>query len=510
MNAGMGGGSASDMNSRPKVGSYVNSGDYSSGQDTGYAGHPGASGSLDINQFPNSRNYNNQTGTYSPGGSRMQGFGNPNFAEKNPPSSGLASAATSLAQSAASMLVAAAGDLAGRVNSGSFQSGNNSGDYTTQYVPQTSNPGYMQQQQNVWGANAVRAPQGGTVVPNIPVQPSGLGRAGGAAADGGYESQMLETLCDAGGLKTTLNEDQLKSFLNVAPTLNPDIIGASLIGLLNHDAWQTRSKALMVIASLVQHKDCDAHFEFWQTNSDEISGLLSDPKTSVRTQALKALQAAQVEVDAETIKRAGVTTQPTKTAHTSASAGVASQLSLLDLADSPKSAPPAAPSVAATTKVDLFDGMSAPATPSGSVLSAGSANSGAAAYQQPAPARAPTSTASPFDLLGDDFSGGAAAPAQPAPAVYDPFATTATPPVVAAPAAYDLSFLGAAPTPAPSAAPQNRVDLNSLLSAAPAPTTMPQAMPRPVAPGAPYMMPAAPTAMGYPRGVPPAGPHVSI
>ena len=534
---GIGGGDPGvDTSSRSQSGAYVSSGNSRSVQQDAaqsYTGHSGASGPLDINQFPNSRNYENQTGTYNqPGSGRMQGFGNPNFADRGQPTNtGLASTASSLAQSAASMLVAAAGELAGRVNSGTFSNDSGgAGNYTTQYVPQTANAAYnTTQTQNVWGSAVQKTPPTGAVLPDIPVQPSGLGRAGGAADDGSYESQMLETLCEAGGLKTALNEEQLKSFLNVAPTLNAQIVGASLSALLNHDAWQTRTKALMLIASLVQHKDCDAHFEFWQTNSEEISGLLGDPKAAVRAQAIKALQAAMVELDAETIRRAGgtvnantgmgggVNTQEKSGKSSSAANKAAAQLSLLDLTDDspPTIAPLPAPvpmpmpvsvpvpvavyTAAPATSLDFFDGLSAPTTPASPIatLSSVSSQQQLQQLQQQPPQQLPVAPSSTFDLL-DGFSGSpTAAPAPPSPAAYDPFASAPAvslvmapqvmasppPPQIPSTSTYDLSFLSnTAPVPAPvPVASQNRVDLNSLLNVHPAPTPMPYGMPPSVA-----------------------------
>jgi len=522
---GIGGGDPGiDTSSRSQGGSYVSSTNSRSvQQDVGqsYTGHSGASGPMDIN----SRNYDNQTGTYnqSSGSSRLQGFGNPNFADRGQSSNGLASTASSLAQSAASMLVAAAGDFAGRVNSGTFTSDSASNYTSQQYVPQTLNAAYTTtttQTQNVWGSAVQKTSPSGTVLPDIPVQPSGLGRAGSAADDGSYESQLLETLCEAGGLKTALNEEQLKSFLNVAPTLNAQIVGASLSALLNHDAWQTRTKALMLIAILVQHKDCDAHFEYWQTNSEEISGLLGDPKAAVRAQAIKALQAAMVELDAETIKRAGGSVQtgsgsqekPGKSSTTTTK--IATQLSLLDLTDDspstntstpvpasvPVSMPVAVYAVSPAPSLDFFDGLSAPTTPS--VASVSSQLPPPQQQQQQQQVSHATSS-SPFDLL-DGLSGGpSVAPIQSAPAPYDPFASTpavafastTTPQAVATPqvpstSTYDLSFLSnAAPLSAPvptTTARQNRVDLNSLLSAPPAPTTAPYGMPPSVRPVGSY------------------------
>ena len=56
----------------------------------------------------------------------------------------------------------------------------------------------------------------------------GRGKAGAAASDGAYEEGVVQTLCDAAGLKPVPQEEKLRQFLSDAPTLSPELIGFCL------------------------------------------------------------------------------------------------------------------------------------------------------------------------------------------------------------------------------------------------------------------------------------------
>lgn len=134
----------------------------------------------------------------------------------------------------------------------------------------------------------------GSIVPEIPKHSSGIGRAGGAAADGEYERAMIEGLCEPAGLKVVPPEDKLETFLIAAQTLSPDLVGPCLVDLLNSESWQTRTKALIVITSLAKAKGCFAHNMWWVGCADELKAMASDTKSSVRIQAAKCLRALKI------------------------------------------------------------------------------------------------------------------------------------------------------------------------------------------------------------------------
>ena len=126
---------------------------------------------------------------------------------------------------------------------------------------------------------------------HVPMQLNG--RSGGGATDGQYEEQLLVSLCEAGGIKNSVDENRLHDFLQSAPVLDVSIVGAVLMELLNHDAWQTRFKALVVLAALFDSPSCSKHKQYWYGHSDEFQALTSDSKVSVRAQAMKTLAALQ-------------------------------------------------------------------------------------------------------------------------------------------------------------------------------------------------------------------------
>jgi hypothetical protein len=138
---------------------------------------------------------------------------------------------------------------------------------------------------------------GGGVVPDIPVSvgPLGSGKVGGGADDGEYERSLIDALCEPGGLKPIPPEQKLQEFLASATTLSPDVIGNCLLDILcnNEASWQSKIKALIVIANLSLSKNnCPNHSEWWKIpeHHDQIRILCNDTKASVRTQAAKTLK----------------------------------------------------------------------------------------------------------------------------------------------------------------------------------------------------------------------------
>ena len=166
---------------------------------------------------------------------------------------------------------------------------NNASPYAPQAYPPaaaTQNSAWQQQQQG-----APLSPTSGGMVPDMPVCVSGVGRAGGALSNGAYEKNMIDSLCEPAGLRPVPPEDKLEELLNTASTLSDDIIGNCLMDVLNEESWQSRTKALIVIAKLVKTPDCAAHLQWWQDRVDVVEAMLSDTKANVRTQAHKTLRA---------------------------------------------------------------------------------------------------------------------------------------------------------------------------------------------------------------------------
>jgi hypothetical protein len=213
----------------------------------------------------------------------------------------LASTVTSAASSATSSSAKDFGYVTNRGPNAFGQSNSYTPSSQTFSKPQS---GFNANSTNVWGNAASQssvvasmepgAAMPGSIVPDIPRHSSGVGRAGGAQSDGSYERSMIEGLCESGGLKVVPPEDKLDAFLIAAQTLSPDLVGPCLIDELNSESWQSRTKALIVVAALAKAKGCFAHSAWWVGQSDTIRAMGSDVKTSVRTQALKCMRALKI------------------------------------------------------------------------------------------------------------------------------------------------------------------------------------------------------------------------
>ena len=148
---------------------------------------------------------NSISGASSAHSSGMQGFGNPNFIESKQEKSWL--------QSAAAMVGTVKSALSSS-DSGRFDPGPEVGRMATQDGSYgfTTNRG-----NNAYGVDTMRynptdTPlQRGGMVPDLPS--TSYGSAGEAQSDGSYERQLIEDLCEPGGMKAVPPEDKLHSLL---------------------------------------------------------------------------------------------------------------------------------------------------------------------------------------------------------------------------------------------------------------------------------------------------------
>lgn len=293
------------------------------GTDAGYAGHPGASGSFvggpntggGSGGFSNAGGY---AGAGAPGGSSstmsrtssggMVGLGNPNFKDAREEktwlqkASEMATATVSSVYGSSTPTGTSAPITAGTGN-GEFTYASNRGPNAIDAMSNSarlrnglgSNAGAMNSGSPWQQGNQSAADSGpmftGGIVPELRPGPAGMGRVGHAASDGVYERTMIDALCEPGGLKAVPPEAQLQDFMTKAPTLSPELVGNCLLDVLNSESFQSRIKALIVIASLVQAKECQSHFDWWVEQIESVRALLSDSKAGVRTQAAKTLRA---------------------------------------------------------------------------------------------------------------------------------------------------------------------------------------------------------------------------
>jgi hypothetical protein len=284
------------------------------GTDVSYAGHPGASGSFTPNVGSNAGSsrggYNphaspDTNSTYtSPTG--MTGFGNPNYGDARQEKSWMQKASEYISTKPTNAPPPVS--FAAPLNS-EYKFSTNRG------------PNAIGSSNESWKA------QGPSVVPDLPMGAVGAGRTGGAASDGTYERSLIENLCEPSGLKPVPNDQKLADFLQSAPSLSAELIGQCLLDTLNSDAWQSRTKALMVIGQLVQANNCQGHMDFWCAHDQDLATLQQDSKAGVRTQANKLIKIISPDVAVDQ-------TEPTKSKPTTV---VASKVSLLDFDETPAS-----------------------------------------------------------------------------------------------------------------------------------------------------------------------------
>jgi hypothetical protein len=474
-----------------------------------YAGHPGATSNFGAPGSTGGGGYDagvyNSNNNSSSGGFGQQssggGFGNPNFADPRnevtwmQKASQLASTAASAAgfgKSDTKEPLQSHSSLSRPQSSGTFNraafsnpegaSGYNyasnrgpnaihanSSPYSPQQAfPQASSSAWPNPQGGAqpYGQQQSAAPGSG-FVPEMPSSGTGMGRAGGALGDGNYEKSIIDSLCEPGGLRPVPPEDKLQEMLNTASTLSEDIVGNCLLDVLNDESWQSRTKALIVIAKLVRQPDCGAHLQWWSERADVLESLQSDPKANVRTQAFKTLRA--VDPSASAIAPAAAAPAPRR-----ASAGRASF----------------------TAPQDNVSEMGTTITEDGSQAISDN-DPDAQPEPVPEPVREPTPPPAEMDLLGfDDYSDA------PAPAAGIPGVVQFTSQVSVSPLAHDHA--SAEPTPTAASgyaqpqyfAPAPTAEANSLFAGMSLDTSAPAMN------NAAYTPPVAPVATSVPVPAP--------
>lgn len=397
------------------------------GTDVQYSGHPGATGGFSDgpnrpsayggpSTDPRGASTSTMTRTSSGG---MVGLGNPNYRDAREDKTWLQKASEYASSSVSGYPPSPA------------PTGNSEFTYATNRGPNAiDSMSNSTKLRNGFGSNTNFNPAGNTawvgggqMVPDLPAGAIGMGRVGPAASDGSYERTMVEVLCAPGGLKAVPPESQLNEFLVKAGTLSPELVGSCLIDTLNADAWQSRIKALIVIAALVVAKDCTSHAEWWADQLDSIRALLTDGKAGVRSQAAKTLRVLGEDHEVSTVSRS-VSPKPVRAeAITPTNIAAAKNDSLIDILDmgdgapiyaapvqhSPVHAPLPAPAAPVYSPVSVMPPVApAPAT-DGFDMFAGMSLSDA-----PAPALVPMAAApapAPAASFGFDFLSDHSAPA---------------------------------------------------------------------------------------------------
>jgi hypothetical protein len=197
-----------------------------------------AGGSYNPNHFSGSSSAS-QHSSAGAVGSSATGIGNPNFPDsRNEPKSFLRRMSDSVATTASNVAsrVSVIAASAGAVDTNNKDHGpplNLSGanGYTgaSNRGPNAFSPSSATNTGG-WGTStstsATATSGSGSGVPLPAPAAAAVGQAGRAASDGNYEFSLVSRLCEPGGMRTILDEEKLESFLKVAGTLTPDLVGA--------------------------------------------------------------------------------------------------------------------------------------------------------------------------------------------------------------------------------------------------------------------------------------------
>lgn len=267
----------------------VDGGDFSNRSPGGNFGHGNAAGGSG----------SNASGAAGGSSSSMTGIGNPNFKDPRNVDQSSFSQRMSAAASGLFSKMSSTSSSDGKVMSNSSAAPPPSGGSDYQLRSNREHNFSLPQGSGAWGSGSGRETQNqshqSNSAPPLP-SPGGMGRAGSAASNGDYERGLVESLCEAGGMKAVPQEDKLASFLKSASTLPAEHVGNALLDCMNADAWQSRVKALIVLCRLMNTSNCEEHAVWWADNGEEdLISLQSDSKASVRTQAGKALRLIGLE-----------------------------------------------------------------------------------------------------------------------------------------------------------------------------------------------------------------------
>ena len=356
-------------------------------EDPNYEGHPGATGyfvrptatyGVDSPSDNTTNSYNsNSSGNATSTG--MSGYGNPNFKDARDDKSllqrasqisavGLASISSSFAYGkGASSTTSSPPEFTSRASNDEYQYATNRGPTAISQ----SNPYSGQQTWHQGLTESTITASGSNVVPLFASGADGTSKVGAGASDGEYERKWVQGLCEPAGLKAVPPEEKLQSFLNIAPTLSPDIVGPCLIEVFNSEAWQSRTKGLAVLYSMLSSEECAGHRQWWLDHKEDLSCMLHDSKASVRSQALKTLQL--IDRDAVLPEGSGVSA---KESFSSSSSEKRSHHHYASSASAATSVPTAAVPAVEVSLLESYDLLSNDSTPSIAAFSSPVAENG--------------------------------------------------------------------------------------------------------------------------------------
>jgi len=152
------------------------------------------------------------------------------------------------------------------------------------------------------GVGQSSMPQQVTSTPVVSNQNGQSGHTGGGNADGTYERSLIQDLCAPGGTRAVPPQDELNRFIQLAPSLSPDLVGPNLVEqFLSDGTWQSKNKALTVATSLIQNDACMKHRVWLSENAMDDLAVLSEsspkPQLCSKAKTLLALLRGEENVN---------------------------------------------------------------------------------------------------------------------------------------------------------------------------------------------------------------------
>ena len=145
----------------------------------------------------------------------------------------------------------------------------------------------------------------------------GGGKAGLASKDGEYERNLVNNMCNAGGLRAVPATNLVTDFKNRCKSLNADVVGPLLVAKIDEEDWKINIKALVVMEAMAKDAACAAYADYFYDNKEAVEDLLEDTdQKTVRTRCRRVLKALGVEgyediaVEETTRKRVVITGVP--------------------------------------------------------------------------------------------------------------------------------------------------------------------------------------------------------
>ncbi|RHY29208.1 hypothetical protein DYB32_005338 [Aphanomyces invadans] len=110
-----------------------------------------------------------------------------------------------------------------------------------------------------------------------------------------YERSLIDDLCPPGGLARAPPAENLNRFVDLAKSLDMNILGDLLLDKLEDDSWQVRLKGLCVWEALLDAPGCEHYAEWLEENVELLQHVAQDPKTAVAIKAKRVLQLIGVD-----------------------------------------------------------------------------------------------------------------------------------------------------------------------------------------------------------------------